>query len=189
MPTRDVRTFTAKDPLEIMKPELAVLIGVVMHAGLTSQQGDVLGEITAAGASLGQVRRRTRALATGSGFSTLSTTGTVDDASIFKPGDVITNAAGNTVGTIAANGINAATNTITLTNNAATAVAAGAAVLGSDGSQKAIGIADDGTDGVGATSCRAFVVGLLKRSRLRGLDATAISELGGRTAPGNIFIF
>ena len=184
MPSKLIQTFPQRIALEATKSELAALIGVTTLAGLAINQGDVLGSVTATD----KYRRRTRALATGAGFTTASPTGTVDDASVFVPGDVLKNAAGATVGTIAPGGVNIATNTITLTANAAVAVAAGTAALGSDGSQTAKAVSDQATDGT-ETQIAVFICGLLVESRLRGLDATAKAELGGASVAGGIFKF
>lgn len=185
MPSRTVETYGEITPLEARKPELACQVGITMRNGAACQQGDVIGEVTATE----MYRRRARALATGGGFALNSATGTVDDASVFVAGDVLKNATGGVIGTIAAGGVNADTDTITLTGNAAVAVAAGAAVLGSDGSQKAKAIADEASDGVGETQIPVFVCGLLLESRLRGLDDTAKAELGGASVAGGIFKF
>lgn len=185
MPSKTVETYGERIALEARKAELACQVGITMRSGAACQQGDVIGEVT----SSEIYRRRTRALVTGAGFLTTANNATVDDASVFVAGDVLKNAAGATVGTIAAGGVNTTTNTITLTANAAVAVAVGAAVLGSDGSQKAKAIADEACDGVGEEQIPVFVCGLLLESRLRGLDDTARAELGGASVAGGIFKF
>ncbi|MDQ3132125.1 MAG: hypothetical protein M3Q99_15365 [Acidobacteriota bacterium] len=185
MPTRDIETYAQREPLETIKPELAVQIPLTIADGHAVQKGDVLGVIT----SSGYGRRRSRTTVDTTAFGTGSTTGKVADATLFKDGDVLKNAAGATIGTIAVGGINLVTRVITLTANAAVAVADGAAVYGSDGSEVASVIADEGSDGDGVTSMRVFIAGLLKKSKLRGLDATAETELGGKTMPGDIFKF
>lgn len=185
MPSKVIETFPQRVALEARRPDLAVLIGVTIALGFIAQQGDVLGVTT----SSGQARRRTRTTAAGSGFAINATTGQVADASVFVPGDVVKDATGATVGTIAAGGVNTTTNILTLTANASVAVAAGAAVLGSDGSQTAKAIADETTDGSADASVSVFVCGLLDESRLRGLDATAKAELGGASVAGEIFKF
>lgn len=185
MPSKTVGTFAERTPLEARKSELACEVGITMRNGAACQQGDVVGRVSATD----MYRRRTRALATGAGFTTTSLAGTVDDASVFVTGDVLKNAAGATIGTIAAGGVNTATNTITLTANAAVVVAAGAAVLGSDGSQKASGIVDEAADGLTETQIPVFVCGLLVEALLRGLDDTAKQELGGASVAGGIFKF
>lgn len=182
MPTKTITTFGQKVALEARRPDLAELVGVTVKNGHTVQQGDVVGEITADA----MFRRRTRAAVTGTAFATNSPTGTVDDVSVFKVGDVIKNAAGATVGTISA--IDTATNTITLAANAAVAVATGANVFGSDGSQIAKGISDATTDGT-ETGIPVFVGGLLTESLIRGLDTTAKAELGGGSRAAGIFGF
>ncbi len=185
MPTRDIETYPQRESLETIKPELAVQIPLTMAPGSAVQKGDVLGVIT----SSGYGRRRTRTTVDTTAFATTSPTGKVADATIFKDGDVLKNSAGTTIGTIAVGGINLTTRVITLTANAAVGVADGAAVLGSDGSQVASVIADEGCDGVGTNPIRVFIAGLLRESKLRGLDATAKTELGGISKPGDIFKF
>lgn len=185
MPTKTLETYGQRKSLEAVRADLAVLLPMTIADGCDCQQGDVLGEINSSGFG----RRRTRTPANGAGFLTTSPSGAVEDASLFKAGDVLKNAAGTTIGTVAVGGINKTTNTITLTANAAVAVAAGAAVLGSDGSQVAKAIADAGSDGVGETTVPVFIEGLLKESYLRGLDSTAKTELGGRSTIGGVFIF
>lgn len=179
MPSRTVETYPARTPLEARKAELACQVGVTVKTGFEVVQGDVLGRITADDL----YRRRTQAEVTAA-FAVDSDTGTVDDASVFVVGDVIENAAGATVGTIES----IAGNVITLTANAAVAVAIGANVFGSDGSQKAAAISDEATDGT-ETQIPVFVCGLLVEDRLRGLDATAKTELGGASVAGGIFKF
>lgn len=181
MPSRIVETNPQRVALEALKPELAVFVGATMSNGFTCQQGDVLGIVTANQT----VRRRTRSLVTGTAFATNSTAGTVADGTLFKAGDVLTNSAGQNVGTISA--ING--NAITLTANAAVAVATGSAVLGSDGSQTAKGIADEGADGVGDTNIPVCIGGYLVEANLRGLDSTAKTELGGISTFGGVFKF
>jgi hypothetical protein len=184
-PTRTVEEFPERDALEAVRVDLAVRVPAVVASGFVVLRGDVEGVITASG----KLRRRTRAVAAGAGFATNATTGEVDDASVFKAGDVLKNAAGTTIGTIAAIGVNTTTNVITLTGNAAVAVAAGAAVLGSDGSQVAAGISDDETDGSQDANTSVLIGGFLNQSKLRGLDATAKTELGGVSVVGGIFKF
>ncbi|QQS31867.1 MAG: hypothetical protein IPM50_09255 [Acidobacteriota bacterium] len=183
MPSTQIENYGAKAPLEKTRPDLAVLTGVTAKDTHSVGRGDVIGVITASGL----VRRRTRAAVTGTAFATNSPTGTVDDVTVFKVGDVIKNAAGATVGTIDA--INTGTNTITLTGNAAVAVSTGANVFGSDGSQVAAGIADEGSNGTGDTPIAVFIAGLLDESLILRLDATAKTELGGATVAGGIFKF
>ena len=185
MPSKTIETYGERIALEARKAELACQVGITMQNGAACQQGDVLGEVT----SSEKYRRRSRAVAAGAGFALNSATGTVEDAGVFVAGDVLKNAAGATVGTIAAGGVNTSTNTITLTGNAAVAVAAGEAVLGSDGSQTAKAIADEANDGTAETQIPTFVCGLLLEGRLRGLDASAKTELGGASVAGGIFKF
>lgn len=185
MPTKTIETYGQQVALEALRPDLAVLIPFTVKDGHSCQKGDVLGLIT----SSGYARRRTFTTVDTTAFATNATTGKVADPSVFKDGDVLKNAAGATIGTIAVGGINLTTRIITLTGNAAVAVADGAAVLGSDGSQVAKGIADDGVDGVGDTPISGFISGLLNESALRGLDSTAKTELGGVSVAGGIFKF
>ena len=180
MPTKTVDTFTAREPLETVRADLAVQIPLTMAAGFACQKGDVIGQI----ASSGFGRRRARSLVTAMAFATTSPTGTVAEGTLFKTGDVL-NSAGGAVGTIQS----IAGNTITLAANAGVAVATGAAVLASDGSQVAKAIVDEGSDGVGETPVRVFIGGYLKESKLRGLDQAAKTELGGVSLPSDIFKF
>lgn len=181
MPTKTVETNAAKVPLERVRADLAVLIGLTAKNLFVIARGAVVGVITASGL----IRRRTQAAVTGTAFSTGAATGTVDDASVFVVGDVLKNAAGTTVGTI----LSIAANTITLTGNAAVNVATGANVFGSDGSEVAKGIAESGSDGVGDTPLDVFIGGYLDESQILRLDATAKTELGGASVAGGIFKF
>lgn len=180
MPSRLVETHGERIPLEARKAELACEVGVTVKNGFTVTRGDVIGEISADG----MYRRRTQAAVTGTAFAANSPTGTVDDGTRFVVGDVLKNAADVTIGTI----LTIVGNTITLAANAAVAVATGANVFGSDGSQVAKAIVDESTDGT-ETAVPTFVCGLLVESRLRGLDATAKTELGGASVAGGIFKF
>jgi hypothetical protein len=183
MPTTVTETFERREPLEATKPELAVILPLTIADGFKVARKDVVGVITASG--LG--RRRSRTTATGAGFATNSAVGHVTDASVCAADDVLKNAAGTTIGTVLS--VDEDANTVTLTGNAAVAVAAGAAVLGSDGSQVAAAIADKGSDGVGDTRISVYIAGLLKEAGLRGLDSTAKTELGGVSTVGGIFKF
>lgn len=185
MPTETVETFGKKVALEARRPDLAVLIGVMIASGFVVKQGDVIGKITASG----KYRRRSRATVVTTAFATNSTTGKVDEASKFADGDVLKIADGTTVGTIAAGGRNLTTNVITLTANAAVAVAVGADVLASDGSAVAKGVSDQETDGTKDVSASAFIGGYLDESKLRGLDSSAKTELAGASVAGEIFKF
>lgn len=185
MATKTIETYAQRESLETVRADLAVLLPMVIAANSICEQGDVLGQIT----SNGFGRRRTRNLADGAGFVTTSPSGVVEDASVFKDGDVLKNAAGATIGTVAVGGINKVTNTITLTANSAVVVADGAAVLGSDGSQVAKAFADGATDGDGVTSVPVFIAGFLKESLLNGLDSTAKTELGGLSTINGVFKF
>lgn len=185
MPTTIVETNEARVPLEKIRADLAVQEGVTAKNGFAIGRRDVVGIIDADGLA----RRRTKTLADGAGFSTGSAQGVVEDASLFTDGDVLKDSGGTTIGTIAADGVNTTTNTITLTGNAAVAVADGAAVLGSDGSEVAKCIADEGSDGSGDTQIRTFIGGYLDESLINGLDSTAKTELGGISTVGGIFKF
>lgn len=182
-PTNLIEEYGERVPLEALKTELAVIVGATWAAGHKGQRGDVCGEITASK----KIRRRSRALAAGAGFAVDSPEGEVDDASVFVEGDVLKNAAGAVIGTV--DSVDPVANTVTLEANAAVAVAAGAAVLGSDGSQVAKGIAYDGSNGVGDTQTGFYIGGYLKEAKLRGLDATAKAELGGVSTVGGVFKF
>ncbi len=183
MPTKTIEEFPERDALEATKPELAVIVGATFASGHKVQRGDNCGEITASK----KLRRRTRAVAAGAGFAIDSAVGQVDDASIFVIGDVLKNGAGAVIGTVDA--VDPVANTVTLEAVAAVAVAAGAAVLGSDGSQVSKAIAYDGSDGVGDTNGAVYIGGYLNEAKLRGLDATAKVELGGVSTIGGIFKF
>lgn len=184
-PTKTIADYADRDALEAVREDLAVLVGATVANGFKVKRGSVCGEIAASG----KLRRRSRTTATGAGFAVDSATGYVTDASVFVAGDVLKNAAGTVIGTIAANGVNTVANTVTLTGNAAVAVAAGAAVLGSDGSQTAKAISAEETDGVGDTGIGVYISGPLKEAKLLDLDATAKAELGGVSTVGGIFKF
>lgn len=185
MPTRDVTTYSQRKSLETVRADLAVLLPLTIAAGFAVGFGDVLGVIDSSGFG----RRRTRTTVDTTAFATTSATGKVADASLFKDGDVLKNSAGATIGTIAVGGINLTTRVITLTANAAVAVADGAAILGSDGSQVAKAISDAASDGVGNTPIDVMISGLVKESMINGLDATAKTELGGTSTINGVFKF
>ncbi len=185
MPTRTVETSPQRKSLETVRADLAVLLPLTIAAGCAVGFGDVLGVIDASGFG----RRRTRTVVDTQAFATNSNTGKVADASVFRDGDVLKNVNGATVGTIAVGGINLATRVITLTANAAVAVADGMSVLGSDGSQVARAISDAASDGVGNTPLDVMVSGFVKKSSINGLDATAESELRGATTINGVFKF
>jgi hypothetical protein len=180
MPTRTVETFPERKQLERVRPDLTASVAVTVKNGFRTQQGDVIGKITADGF----YRRRARTTVGATAFATNAPTGTVADASVFAVGDVLKNA---NIGTISA--ITIATNTITLAANAANAAATGTAISASDGSEVAAGIADKDADGSGNTPVNAIITGLLDESQLRGLDASAKTELGGVSVAGGIFKF
>lgn len=183
MPTKTIEEFGQRESLEAVRPDWAVSVGVTVKDGSVVRQGDVVGEITAS--SL--YRRRSRTATAGGGFSDSSDTGEVADASVFAAGDVLTTSTGTAVGTVES--IDEDANTVKLTANAANDVAAGVAVIATDGSAVSKAISDKTTDGVGDTPINAFICGLLKESKLRGLDASAKSELSGASVAGGIFKF
>lgn len=181
MPSKIIDTNPAQVALEAVRPDLAVFVNGTVKDGYSCSAKEVLGEISASKL----LRRRTRSLVTGTAFATNSPTGTVEDATKFKAGDTLTNAAGANVGTIQS----IAGNTITLAANAAVAVATGAAVLGSDGSQVAKGISGKGSDGVGDTPMDVCISAFVVEADIIGLDATAKDELGGKSTVGGLFKF
>ena len=183
MPTNLIGTFAGRVQLEKVRPDEAVTVAVTVKSGFIVKQGDVIGEITASGL----YRRRTRATVNTGAFATNAATGQVLDASVFAVGDVLKNAAGDTVGTIQSIDLTTTPHTITLTGNAAEAVAVAADVIGSDGSQVAKGISGKETDGTQDTPIDVFIGGFLDESKLRGLDASAKTELNGASVAGGIF--
>lgn len=185
MPSRIVEDNTQRTTLEAIRPEMASSVPLTIADDHAVEKGDVLGVITASGKG----RRRTRTTAAGTGFAVDSPVGRVADASIFKVGDVLKTADGTTIGTVQAVDVTTNPDTVTLAANAAVAVAAGAAVLGSDGSQAAQAIADKKTDGDGDATINVLIGGFLDEAKLRGLDATAKAELGGVSTVGGIFKF
>lgn len=185
MPTKLVDTFAEREALEAVRADLATVISGTVKAGFKVQRKDVLGVITASGL----LRRRSRTTATGTGFATNSTIGQVADAGVFAPGDVLKTDAGVTIGTVLTVDTTLTPNAVTLTANAAVAVASAAFVVGSDGSQVATSISDQTTDGTGDTTISIFIGGFLKEAGLRGLDASAKTELGGVSTVGGIFKF
>lgn len=181
MPTRLVETSPNRIQLEGIKEGLSPSVPVTVANTHTCDQGNVLGKITASG----KYRRRSRSAVGSTAFGTGSPNGSVVDGTLFKVGDVLTNAAGAAVGTI----LSITGNNIVLTANAANAVATGAHVLASDGSQVADVISDKASDGVGDTTLNAFVGGYLAEAKLIGIDSTAKTELGGRSTANGIFRF
>lgn len=179
-----VETFADQYSLETRRPDLTVNMAATIKDEFACQKGDVLGEITASGL----MRRRTKTTVDTTAFATNSATGKLADVSPFVVGDVLKNAAGATIGTI--DSINTETRVVTLAANAAVAVADGAGVYGSDGSQVAAVIAEEGSDGDGDTSINVITQSpALDISKLRGLDDTAITDLGGKKLPGNLLKF
>jgi hypothetical protein len=183
MPTNTIETFSRRDALEALREDLAVLVPLTIADTFKATRGDVLGVITASSLA----RRRSRTTAAGAGFSNASAVGHVTDASVFVAGDVLTEADGTNIGTVQS--VDTVANTVTLTGNAAVNVAAGVAVLASDGSQVAAAISEQGSDGVGDTPVSGFIAGLLNEAKLHGLDASAKAELGGVSVAGGIFKF
>lgn len=185
MGTKTVETYGRRVSLVVVRDDLAVRVSATVADGHIVKVGDTAGII----ATSGLARRRTRTDAVGTGFATTSPTGQVVDASVFAVGDVLKNAAGTTIGTVLSINTAATPDTVTLAANAAVAVAAGAAVLSSDGSQVAQFISENETDGVGDTPVTALISACLNESLLRGLDASAKAELGGASVVGGIFKF
>ncbi|MGA9768273.1 MAG: hypothetical protein WBV94_04480 [Blastocatellia bacterium] len=185
MPSKTTETFGKRVALEARRSDLLVLVGVMIADGFIVKQGDVIGKISASG----EYRRRARATVNTTAFATNSPTGKVLDASVFAADDVLTNEDGDNVGTIESIDLTTTPHTLTLTGNAAVAVAAGADVLGSDGSQIAQGISDSETDGTEAVSVPVIIGGYLDESKLRGLDSTAKTELAGASVAGGVFKF
>ncbi len=173
--------FPARKQLAVVKPDLAAAVPVTVGDGFSCEQGDVLGK---AGGT-GFYRRRSVTEASGDGFSNASPVGTVADATVFQPGDVLVGG-GDPLGTVSA--IDESTNQVTLTANATNDAAAGTDVMASDGSQIAEVIADASSDGVGEATIAAVVTGILDLDQIRGLDVSAIAELGGASRAG-LFIF
>lgn len=181
MPSRVIETNPAQVALEAMRPDLAVWVPGTVKTGFACSAKEVLGEITASKL----LRRRSRSLVTGTAFATNSPTGTVADGALFRAGDVLTNSAGANVGTIQS----ISGNTVTLAANAAVAVATGAAVLASDGSQVAKGISGSGSDGNGDTPMDVCISAIVTEADIIGLDSTAKTELGGQSTVGGLFKF
>lgn len=181
MPTKEIGNYQDPRSLAAVRVDLLVEINATVKDGFSCERAEVMGIITASGLA----RRRTRSLVKTTAFAANSPNGTVEDSTKFRAGDVLKNAAGVTVGTIQS----IVGNNITLTGNAAVAVAIDAAVYASDGSEVAKFIADDGSDGDGDTTITAIVGGYLEESLIAGLDATAKTELGGISLPGGIFKF
>lgn len=192
MGTTTKQTFPARAQLQLTRPDEAVLLPETIADGFACSQGDVMGKIS----SSKLVRRQARAIAAGGGFSTGSNTGTVGDdgmgkvdanpAARFAAGDALKLEDGTAIGTVDHVTLPA---TVVLTGNAAVAVAAGDAVLGSDGSEVAIGIANDSDDASGATPFAVFIIGILDPAKLRGLSAAAMQQMSGAIMAGPSFKF
>ena len=185
MPTKTVEEYGERIQLEAVRENLTVSVPVTVKNGFKCEQGDVLGRIT----SSSLYRRRSRTTVDTTAFGTGSATGKVADPSVFADGDVLKKVDGTLVGTIAVGGINLVTKIITLTANAAVAVADGLPIVASDGSQIAEVIADKDSDGNGDTPINAFIGGFLEEAKLSGLDSTAKDELGGKSTANGIFKF
>jgi len=185
-PTRTIETFPERVPLEAVRADLAVRIPQTVKDGTAIRRAAVLGVITATG----YVRERSR-----SNASADAATGqkviAVDDALVFKVGDVLTLEDGTAIGTIDAGGVNVDDNELTCVANIAIAITDGDAVLASDGSQVAQEIADEAVAATETTNTQLspYIGGYLKRDLIIGLDASAIAELGGAVKPNNIFKF
>lgn len=185
MPTKTVSEFPARAQLNKVRPDEAVLVPVTVKSGFVVKQGDVIGKITASG----KYRRRARTTATGAGFATNSKVGHVTDASVFAASEVIEDVSGNPIGTIDAGGVDAVNNTVTLVANSSTAIASGTGVRATDGSAVAMGVSDKETDGADDTPVDVFIGGFFDEAKLRGLDASAKSELSGASVASGIFKF
>lgn len=181
MPTKTINTYPAKVALEALRADLAVFVSGTVKNGFACSAKEVLGEIT----SSKLLRRRSRSLVTGTAFATNSAVGTVADGTLFRVGDVLTNDAGANVGTI----LTIVGNTVTLSANAATAVATGAAVRASDGSQTAKCISGSGSDGDGDTPMDVCISAIVNEADIIGLDSTAKTELGGTSTVGGLYKF
>ena len=185
-PTKTLETFSQRVALEALRPDEGAKYGVPAKIGFTIKQGDVIGVITVSS----KARRRSRTAAAGAGFAINSPVGQVDDSSVFVHGDVLTSEDGTVIGTVDVVDATLNPNTVTLTGNAAVAVADDDAVMASDGSQVAQGISDDASDGADdLTSIGVFISGFMDESKLRGLDASAKEELNGASVIGGIFKF
>jgi hypothetical protein len=183
-PTKTEATYPGRQYLAFTKPELLVSVALTIADGFACLQGDVLGVISAS--DLGRRRSRSNASADAAANQKVVV---VEDESVFKVGDVLTLEDGTVVGTIDAAGINPLNHEITCVANLAVAVTDGDAILASDGSQVARAIADKESDGVGDTVINVIVAGPLKKSLLRGLDDSAVAELGGAVMIGDLFKF
>ena len=181
MPSKVINTYAAKVALEALRADLAVFVPATVKNGFPCSAKEVLGEISASKL----LRRRTRSLVTGTAFATTSPTGTVADGTLFRSGDVLTNDTGANVGTVQT----VVGNAVTLTASAAVAVATGAAVRASDGSQVAKCISGAGSDGVGDTTMDVCISVFANEADIIGLDATAKDELGGKSTVGGLFKF
>ncbi len=186
MPSKTVQTFAQRVAMEALRPDEAVKYGVPGAQGFAIKQGDAVGVITASG----KAHRRSRTAAAGTGFAINSLVGQVVDSGVFVHGDVLKNEGGETIGTVDTVDATQNPNIVTLTANAQVVVAAGDAVMASDGSQVAQGISDVETDGADdQTSIEVFIGGYLVESRCRGLDASAKEELNGASVIGGMFKF
>jgi len=186
-PQETTQTYARREQLEAIGGFKSCQIPLTVKAGTKVRRGVVIGIVTADG----YVRERTRSLAKGTGFADNSPTGQVEDGSLFKVGDVLKNEAGDTIGTVLGVDLTTTPDTITLNANAAVNVAVDDAVLGSDGSQVAKGIADEAVVSTEAkdTVLSPIIGGALKQNLLVGLDDSAKAELGGVSFPGNVFKF
>ena len=180
MGTKTVETYGRRESLAAVRADLVVSVPLLLRDGSIVQQGDCIGVATATG----EGRRRTRTLAKGTGFAVDSPVGRVEDASLFRAGDVLKTANGTTIGTVQSIDTTTNPDTVTLAANAAVAVAADAVVRCGDGSEVAAGVSDDTTDGSEDTSVSLIIAGPLKASKLRGVDASALAEMGGALVAG-----
>ncbi len=188
-PQETINTYSRREPFEAIGGHKLMRIPLTVKAGTAIRRGAVCG-VKAADSYL---RERKRTLAVGAGFSDASPTGSITngDGVLFEVGDVLKNEAGETIGTIQAIDVTTNPDTITLTGNAQVNVAAGEAVLGSDGSQVAACIAEEEVASTEAkdTQLSVNIGGPIKESLVIGLDDSARAELNGKSFPGGVFKF
>lgn len=182
MPTQTMETSPARKALEIIRPDLAVAVPMTALAGFPIRRGDVVGRTAS-----GKARPQTAAYVT-SGFTTGSPSGDVDNTDVFKIGESLFNDATNQLIGVIQSMVG---QTITLTANAAYAVPAGSyvSVKNGDGAPRAVGIADEASDGVGDTPIRVLIAGYIDSSLTFNLGTKARSDMNGVTLDNGIFKF
>lgn len=182
MPTQTMETSPARKPLEIIRPDLAVAVPMTALNGYVIPRGAIVGRTAS-----GKARCHTAAVVT-TGFTTGSATGVVDAPEAFKVGDALWyDETNQNIGTIQS----IVGNTITLTANAAYAVPTGEVVTvkSGDGAPVAIGVADEGSDGVGDTVIRVLIGGYLDYQQTSGHSKKAWADLGAVYLENGIFKF